>query len=850
MRRVVLLLLAAAAVATAAPTARDAALAPTPAAQSRSGDAARPTRAAAVDEARRDPAAVARRAFSAAVGAIPVVADARAMRADKAATRVAGDAAVSVRNWGPGGGAMARARAKADAAPGALARPHTALESDEGIAQGESCGVECLARPNRPHLPPPPHPQALAAHLQDPEVRTILLSRDVELSDAAWAPVGSAVVTRRVTVAPVNTTGRVAIDFGRLISAVVLVGDRAKLTFDRVWLRGLAPRAGVRQEGLTRLRPGGALTLWPSIVTLPNTTLALSQSRVDIASDDGFSNCTSFGARVEADAAPLGVPVVLAPDGRDALLAGTFTVGLPLAPPGADAAPAGNASVASTDTVLTCVPAPARPGRTPVKRVALPIVNAAGSVADPPAARPPNTPHPRLKWWLAFTIALSCAVILALLGGLVVLTRRLRALQKQRSLRRAAKAGGGGGSDDAEAAALSLRHAGSAAAPASARAGGDATDVELGPLLGRGSYGRVYKARWKGTLVAVKAVDDADPAAVAREAALALAVTHPNVVATYEVLEVGGGRGGGGARAAADADAGPARSASTPGTETWIVLEYMDRGTLDAAVAAGRFAPKGARGARDDAAVWACLKDVAAGLAYLHGLGIVHGDLSTANVLLKSTAADARGFVCKVSDFGLSRLLADRATHVSTKSYGTVRAMPPELLKDGRMGTAADVYAFGVLAWELAAGGPAYGALPTAAIFYKVAVEGGRPPLLEGAPAGVNELCSACWSVDPAARPTADALLATVSAAAAAARAAARRGRAPADGGDSAGSSAPGAGGGGAHSSGAPPPPPPPAPAATPFASPPKPAATRPWGRRASWGRRDKPAAKLPPPPE
>ena len=70
MRRVVLLLLAAAAVATAAPTARDAALAPTPAAQSRSGDAARPTRAAAVDEARRGPAAVARRAFSAAVGAI------------------------------------------------------------------------------------------------------------------------------------------------------------------------------------------------------------------------------------------------------------------------------------------------------------------------------------------------------------------------------------------------------------------------------------------------------------------------------------------------------------------------------------------------------------------------------------------------------------------------------------------------------------------------------------------------------------------------------------------------------------------------------------------------------------
>ena len=41
------------------------------------------------------------------------------------------------------------------------------------------------------------------------------------------------------------------------------------------------------------------------------------------------------------------------------------------------------------------------------------------------------------------------------------------------------------------------------------------------------------------------------------------------------------------------------------------------------------------------------LLDVATGMSYLHKLGIVHGDLKSANVLLKSTATDLRGFICK-----------------------------------------------------------------------------------------------------------------------------------------------------------------------------------------------------------
>lgn len=46
--------------------------------------------------------------------------------------------------------------------------------------------------------------------------------------------------------------------------------------------------------------------------------------------------------------------------------------------------------------------------------------------------------------------------------------------------------------------------------------------------------------------------------------------------------------------------------------------------------------------------MYRCLIDIAVGMDYLHSLGVINGDLKPANVLLKSTNADARGFTCKV----------------------------------------------------------------------------------------------------------------------------------------------------------------------------------------------------------
>jgi serine/threonine protein kinase len=71
--------------------------------------------------------------------------------------------------------------------------------------------------------------------------------------------------------------------------------------------------------------------------------------------------------------------------------------------------------------------------------------------------------------------------------------------------------------------------------------------------------------------------------------------------------------------------------------------------------------------------IYKALLDNASGLDYLHSLGVVHGDLKSANVLLKGSARDSRGFSCKISDFWLGRVLGLDDTDISTRKYGERR---------------------------------------------------------------------------------------------------------------------------------------------------------------------------------
>jgi hypothetical protein len=118
-------------------------------------------------------------------------------------------------------------------------------------------------------------------------------------------------------------------------------------------------------------------------------------------------------------------------------------------------------------------------------------------------------------------------------------------------------------------------------------------------------------------------------------------------------------------------------------------------------------------------------------------------------VLLTSLAQ-----VAKVSDFGVSAQLLDGATHRSTTSLGTITHMAPEVLRSGRLSKAADVYAYGIMMWEVFTNQTAHAGCHSGAVVERVVLRGERPPVPSGMPPQYALLMQRCWDDDPAQRPS------------------------------------------------------------------------------------------------
>jgi serine/threonine-protein kinase len=247
----------------------------------------------------------------------------------------------------------------------------------------------------------------------------------------------------------------------------------------------------------------------------------------------------------------------------------------------------------------------------------------------------------------------------------------------------------------------------------------------IGPRIARGGMASVYEAtdtRLDRT-VAVKVMhpglgdDDEFAARFVREARAAARLSHPNVVAVYDQGDEAG--------------------------TVYLAMELIDGITLRDVIRKEAPMPP--------AKALALIEPVLSALAAAHRAGLIHRDVKPENVLI---ANDGR---VKAADFGLARAVSADTQHTATGGVliGTVSYLAPELVVDGRADARADVYAAGVVLFELLTGAkPHEGETPIQVAYKHVHEDVPAPSTYEpGIPAYVDALVARATARDRSLRP-------------------------------------------------------------------------------------------------
>ncbi|MEQ2170603.1 hypothetical protein GOODEAATRI_002016 [Goodea atripinnis] len=185
-----------------------------------------------------------------------------------------------------------------------------------------------------------------------------------------------------------------------------------------------------------------------------------------------------------------------------------------------------------------------------------------------------------------------------------------------------------------------------------------------------------------------------------------------------------------------------------------IITEFMENGPLDAFLREneGQFSVLQLVG---------MLRGVGAGMRYLSERNFVHRDLAARNVLVNSN------LVCKVSDFGLSRLMRglDHNVPTYTASLGSkipVRWTAPEAFQHRKFSTASDVWSFGILMWEVMSYGERpYWDMSNQEVMKAVADQYRLPPP-HSCPPALHSVMLQCWQAERGDRPGFDQLLSSL----------------------------------------------------------------------------------------
>ncbi|XP_049446872.1 ephrin type-A receptor 7 isoform X3 [Epinephelus fuscoguttatus] len=281
----------------------------------------------------------------------------------------------------------------------------------------------------------------------------------------------------------------------------------------------------------------------------------------------------------------------------------------------------------------------------------------------------------------------------------------------------------------------------------------DASCIKIERVIGAGEFGEVCSGRLKlpgkrDVSVAIKTLKVGYTEKQRRdflcEASIMGQFDHPNVVHLEGVV--------------------------TRGKPVMIVIEYMENGSLDGFLRKhdGQFTVIQLVG---------MLRGIAAGMRYLSDMGYVHRDLAARNILVNSN------LVCKVSDFGLSRVIDDDpeavytttgkmqdvmnliftpATDLHFTEQGgkiPVRWTAPEAIQYRKFTSASDVWSYGIVMWEVMS----YGERPywdmSNQDVIKAIEEGYRLPAPMDCPPGLHQLMLDCWQKDRAERPKFDQIV-------------------------------------------------------------------------------------------
>jgi serine/threonine protein kinase, bacterial len=176
------------------------------------------------------------------------------------------------------------------------------------------------------------------------------------------------------------------------------------------------------------------------------------------------------------------------------------------------------------------------------------------------------------------------------------------------------------------------------------------------------------------------------------------------------------------------------------GNYPFLVMELVEGGTLRELLRE--------RGPMPPHAVAAVLAPICAGLAVAHAAGLVHRDVKPENVLISDDGE------VKIADFGLVRAVAEAGITSTSVILGTAAYLSPEQVSSGDAGPRSDVYAVGILAFELLTGRTPFTGDTALSVAYQRMDNDVPPPssAIAGVPAQFDALVLRATDRDPAAR--------------------------------------------------------------------------------------------------